>query len=291
MRTDLNKQLCERERVGHRNGFKAVRRARRFSDFGEEGENLRAQEGIRWRYRVTCSSKEFNENLKPLLGQVRKALGQRWDTFYSEFCQNFDMRSRINQHILEHLEQYCERKKILLKAGKLYLALRNGEPPIPLKDSWVQYYVDPRDGIIKANKHYLSFKQYDRKNKKKQTREREKTERWVDADHVLRQIEGVWFLFSLKDIPQGSTVIDKPQKPDLFEIRPGRLRSWEQLDDYDRRRFGEQRYFGPTVVDLFTGKAMRYDVTRLQKSQTKRYHATKRSAPRKLLAKMGLAGD
>jgi hypothetical protein len=290
MRTDLNKQLCERERHGHRYGFKNVRRRKSFASFGEDGENLRPREGMRLRYVVAGDTKEFSENLSPLWGQVRKAVGQRWDRFYSELCLHFDMRSRINQHILQHLKGFCEREDIVLKDGELYLRGRGRwSDDIPLRGSWVEYYVDPRDGIIKRNKHFKTVQQLNRERATRTIEERNKVERWVDADHVLRLIDGVWFLFTLEDVPLGHTVIDKPASPELFEVRRGRLRRWEQLDEYDRRRFGEKRYFGRTVVDLFTGEALRCDASKPLKHQRRRYHAVKRTASHKLLKQVGLA--
>ncbi len=85
----------------------------------------------------------------------------------------------------------------------------------------------------------------------------------------------------------GYTLIEKPATREVFDIR-GRQRRWEQLDAADRWRLGERRYVGETVTDLYTGKPLRYDASRALKTQTRRYHAVKRSASAKLLRQMGL---
>ena len=105
MRQDLNKQLCERERLGHSLKYRDYRHKRDYNDYlGEEGENLLQREGMKTRY--GWNRKSFNENLNPLYGLIRKNAGRPWDTFYSELCEVFDTRSVINGHILQHLLQY-----------------------------------------------------------------------------------------------------------------------------------------------------------------------------------------
>lgn len=283
MRKDLNKQLCERERSGSSKKYREVRHNKKFKlDLNEDGSNAK-QESMTYRYGY--DTKNFNENLTPLKGQVRKAVGKRWDTFYSEFCKNFDMRSVINQHILQHLDQYCERG-IIVKDGELYIRNENSYRDGKLRDSnYVEFYVDPRDGIIKRNKWY--------KNKKRQqaTEPREKVKIEIDKDNVLHFIEGVWFHFTLKDIAPGHYEYKKPETVDTFNIsyrkdRP-KLKTWDQLDEYERKKFGEQRYIGEVVTDVFTGDKLR-NSTNFATHSKKRYHATKRTASHNLLKKAGI---
>src|SRR5271155_3661608 len=89
--------------------YKEVRHKKKFSSIGEDGENLRSFESTMYRYVRDGETKNFNENLSPLKGAIRAAIGKRWDTFYSDLCKNFDKRSVINQHILQHLFEYVER--------------------------------------------------------------------------------------------------------------------------------------------------------------------------------------
>lgn len=285
MRSDLNKQLCERERAGHTKSYKRGRRAKKYNpDMGDEGENYRQHESMTFRHKD--DPKSFNENLTPLLGQVRKAVGKRWDDFYSEFCKVFDMRSVINQHILQHLEEFCERDIYIGKDGELYVN-RQYSPTVKLKDStFVEYYVDPRDGIIKRNNHYKTHKQRSREHAAEMTRERAKVYVEIDKDNVLHCIEGVWFHFTLKDIPPGKMEYTKPLSADLFNLKyTNKTKTWEQLSEVERKHFGHKHFVGKSVCDLFTGDVMYNDGTKFTK---KRYHATKKTASHKMLKNAGI---
>lgn len=198
MRADLNKQLCERERRGSRMRFKAVRHKKAHKDMGIEGETLPASEGMTARY--GWNTKDFNENLNPLYSQIRKAVGRPWAKFYSELCQNFDKRSVINQHILQHLYDRLS-IHVRVKKGELWVHERYGLN-IPLKDSvTVEYYVDPRDGIIKRNRAYMTNRSIGREHNKALAKEEAEKTRWLDDDNVLRKIGEVWFHFTMKDVP------------------------------------------------------------------------------------------
>ena len=193
MREDLNKLLCERERHGHRNRFKPFRRMKAFSPAADEdGDNRPQQEGISRRY--GHSRKSFNENLNPLKGQVRKAVGRPYRKFYSELCKIFDKRSVINQHILQHLKDYLSTDVYVGHDGQLWARV-SPWPNAPLRDAWrVEFYVDPRDGIIKKNKWHTSRHQhYARRPLRAQELSIE-----VDAYTQLRLVDGSWYEVSLR---------------------------------------------------------------------------------------------
>lgn len=127
MREDLNKLLCERERIGHSDRYGSYRRLKHFKDesdiedsdelFTGVGSSHRESMKIRYGY----DTKSFNENLNPLYGFIHKSVGKKWDKIYSEICKVFDKRSVINQHILIHLFQKVETKDIVVGTnGKLW---------------------------------------------------------------------------------------------------------------------------------------------------------------------------
>lgn len=188
MRGDLNKFLCERERHGHRNRFKPYRRMKAFSPAADEdGDNRPQREGISRRYGY--GRKNFNENLNPLKGQVRKALGRPYSKFYSELCKIFDKRSVINQHILQHLKDYLSTDVYVGGDGQLWVR-RTYWPSAPLREAWhIEFYVDPRDGIIKKNKWHASRRQH---YTKKPLRAEEPLVE-IDAYTQLRSIDGTWY--------------------------------------------------------------------------------------------------
>lgn len=306
MRADLNKQLCERERIGHSRHYGEVRNLKDFNPrAGDEGENLPAREPMKARYRMGWGNdqKQFNENLNPLWGNVRKAVGKPWDKFYSELCKNFDKRSVINQHIIQHLEQFVEIKDIYVgDDGELYVRNPYGQDEA-IKSGRTEYYVDPRDGILKLNKHYKNYKQINREREAERQRERDKVFRQIDADNVLRFIDGVWFHFEMKDIPEGKMVYEKPLGVHEFRLGYAALgrglitKTWEEMNQQERQRYGKGRMVGQTVHDVFLGKT----VTKTAGGQIigvwenirgnfpgGKYHAVKHTASHKMLKKAGI---
>jgi hypothetical protein len=129
-----------------------------------------------------------------LKGQVRKAVGRPYRKFYSELCKIFDKRSVINQHILQHLKDYLSTDVYVGNDRRLWA---RGDPwqNAPLREAWyVEFYVDPRDGIIKKNKWHTSRRQhYARKPLKAEELSIE-----VDAYTQLRRIDGSWYEVSLQ---------------------------------------------------------------------------------------------
>lgn len=199
MRADLNKLLCERERRRSTMSYKTVRRSKKHTDMGIEGETLPKSEGMTHRY--GWNTKDFNENLNPLYSQLRKAVGRPWAKFYSELCQNFDKRSVINQHILQHLYDRLE-IHVQVRNGELWVAPRSFGHSRPLKEATtVEYYVDPRDGIIKRNRAYRVYSSLYKAHRERLAKEEAEKTRWLDDDNVLRKIGDVWFHFTMKDVP------------------------------------------------------------------------------------------
>ena len=295
MRSDLNKLLCERERPGSRNKFKNFRNLKSFK-IDENGDNQPAQEGMKHRYGY--DRKPFNENLNPLYGIIRKAVGRPWDKFYSELCETFNMRSVINNHILEHLYDYVNAKGVFVgDDGKLWVRDRWSRTE-PLANSRFEFYVDPRDGIIKKNKHYKTYRQRNKEAAKAAQAKRDADKVLLDDGSVLQLIEGVWYHFELKDIPEGKTVFEKPAG-DVFKNMYGKEVSWDMLGEYDRIRYGIRRFKGESVKDLISGETLYRDggVTRVlygfgrsadRLSTVTKYHATKKTASHKTLKKAGL---
>jgi len=300
MRADLNKQLCERERVGHDRSYKDVRRSKKFNVIDEDGANP-DRESMKHRHVRASDTKSFNENLNPLWGAVRAAVGRPWDKFYSELCQNFDKRSVINQHILQHLDDRVARN-LFLKGDELWLHASYGGP-IPFKTDGdrYEYFVDPRDGILKLNKGYRSYKQRDRERAAKAEKEREQVYREIDKNNVLHKINDVWFHFTLEDVPEGHYVLEKPESPEKFEVGYGtrkKLVSWDKLAPHEKTRLGHRRFVGETVRDVFTGETlyregrhvriMSYGTYDRYGSVSPRYHATKKTASHKVLKQAGV---
>ncbi len=297
MRSDLNKLLCERERSGHYKKYRSARRNKKFADWGEEGEKLPSNESMTYRHtRGRGDTKDFNENLSPLKGLVRSSVGRKYDTFYSELCQVFDKRSVINQHILQHLDDFLV-KDIFLRDDQLWIGGRDYRAWEPLKGSWVEHYVDPRDGIIKKNKHYRTYKQDSRDSAAKAIAAKQARYVQLDATNVLRFIDGIWFHFELKKIPKGKDVYTKPLDKEIFKTSMGRMRYWDQLNEFDKEKYGFKRFEGESAVDVYTHervytggkkKLRGWGPSEEVSIPSGMYHATKKTASHKMLKKAGV---
>jgi hypothetical protein len=204
MRKDLNKLLCERERPRSDDHYANYRHLKKFEERDYEfedgldepftGVGSGHREPMKRRYGY--DAKPFNENLNPLYGFIHKAVGRKWDKVYSEICEVFDKRSVINQHILIHLFQKVEIDDIRIgEDGKLYYCptMYGGTRQDPLKESAVEYYVDPRDGILKYNYGRKTYRQVARESAKRRAEEEAKVRRVIDSNTVLEKINNCWF--------------------------------------------------------------------------------------------------
>lgn len=208
MRPDLNKVLCERERRGsHHLKHKAVRRSKKHApDLDPEEGGHAGREGMKHRYVVSGDTKSFSENLNPLQGIVRKWVNRPWNKFFSELCKTFNMRSVINQHILQHLYQYVE-KETFEKDGVLYVREHQYTPEMPLALSNAEFYVDLR-GIIRLNRDRVTYRQIRQATEMRRLAEEGKVLLTIDKGTVLRKIEETWFTFDVRPIPVDVPVYD-----------------------------------------------------------------------------------
>lgn len=297
MRNDLPKVFSEHERRRSSLSFKQVRRAKAYEAFGIEGDGQSSHESMRFRHHK--HHKSASVNLKPLLGQVRKHVGKRWDDFYSELCRTFDMRSPVNHSVLDYLDGFCERR-IVIQDDELFVQLPYLNNLVPLKGYEAEFYVDPRDGVIKRNTERKTYKQQRRERDARLEAERAAVFRKLDEYTVLRKIDGAWFLFTLKDLPDPVTVYDKPRdRADFYPDPHGPAKTWAELTAEEKERLGVVFSRDVSVRDCFTGEWVAKNKGHLSWYAYKaagslpaelkgKYHASKRTASKKDLRRAGL---
>jgi hypothetical protein len=198
-----DKLICERERYGSKKSYHGVRRANDFQKRpGDEGENLLSREGIKRRYvhNWDAEAKSFSDKLNPLKGAVRKAVGRRWDDFYSELCSNFGPPTVVNKHIFIHLYSYIETHAFVQDGRVCVIQPYRGL--VLIEDSYSEFYVDPRDGLIKHTGRIYSRRLARAAHKEKAEQERAKTFRKVSETVVMHKIDDVWFEFEMKPVPK-----------------------------------------------------------------------------------------
>lgn len=206
MRSDFNKLLTERERFGSSNKYREIRRSKKFDNIDNEFGGRRPMKD-RYNAYYGQSRKEFNENLNPLKGYLRTRVGKPWNDTYSEIRTNFDARKVINNHILEHLFQYVEIDVIIVDGKPCFPYPYNGNAYRDVREGYSDYFVDPRDGLLKATNADLHRKRAREERKASEAAELKKKRIDISEDSSLFLIHGVWMLFTLADIPAREPIL------------------------------------------------------------------------------------
>lgn len=309
MKDGFAKELVERERHHSRDHYHNYRHVRGPKGAWDDDE-VGGRESMKRRYKLRSSDKSFNENLNPLWGWLRSCLGKKWDKCYSELCKNFDMRGVINAHILQHLYQELETNTFVGDKGQVLFhdsGYSANKSPRPIKECYKDYYVCPKDGTVKKTQ-----KQPRRsviKQREAEARAKElTTKRYIGDKEILHLIDGVWYHFDLLPIPRVKVVFRKPIGTDVFKIGyhfgsgpdNRREKTWDELNQTERERFGVRGVEGATAKDEFTGDVVYLDQNgRLHNSQTWKkprrdhilqthYHANKKTASKKQLRAAGV---
>jgi hypothetical protein len=203
MRQDMNKIIVERPRKWKGNDAEA---ARRRDDF--EGPS---QLGIRAGY----SHRALNENLAPLRRYLRTQLGRPWDKVFSEICARIDGRNTVQQHILQHIDDFIAINVDIRADGEL---IDLGGRPSFFRASHEliqELYVDPHTGLIRLNKNYRSWRRRDAERRERQKADIARRRRVLDDRTLLMLLDGQWFLVvldTLPDVHHGHQFVDGKRK-------------------------------------------------------------------------------
>jgi hypothetical protein len=294
MREDIDKVVHEAHKRGT-DHFKPYRRLKKFNP-KVGGEDVGGREGMTKRY--GWDGKSSSLKFSSVDGAIRKAVGKTWNDFYSDLSKIIDHRSSTGKHIFDHLE-WCVEKNLYVEDGELYI--QNNYRREALKGSHIEFYVDPRDGILKINKQRVTYRQANARRDAERKAEEDKVHRKIDADNCLRFINGVWYHFTMKDVPKAEfeytkpyvtgrwignryTVIEPVFKLGYALLGKGIIeKTWEELNGAERARYGVRVAKYGTVYDIFTEE--RYPQAYRNPSK---YHASKKTASQKMLRKAGL---
>ena len=295
MREDIDKVVHEAHKRGT-DHFKPYRRLKKFNP-KVGGEDVGGREGMTKRY--GWDGKSSSLSFASVDGAIRKAVGKPWDKFYSELSKIVDHRSSTGKHIFDHLEWSVERN-LYVEDGELYI--KNNYRNEPLKGSSTEFYVDPRDGILKFNKQRVTYRQANARRDVERKVAEAKVYRKIDANTCLRLIDGVWYQYDMKDVPKAEFEYVKPN-PSYGKDANGRFmtvqpafrigyallgrgiieKKWEELNGAERARYGVRVAKYGVVRDIFNGETYPHAYRNPAK-----YHATKKTASQKMLRKAGL---
>ncbi len=202
MREDMAKVIVERPRLIHSNQYDTDGRI--FRNREDAPSRLGMQKGYSER-------KHFNENLAPLRRFLEKQVNRPWDKVYADIRAQIDGRSTVQQHILQHIDNFVAVQTVWDDAtGEVMLKARSWTGSLEyLRDTRIGLYVDPRTGILRKNRHYISYANQRRKQLLAEKQESLQRLRVLDANTQLHKIDGLWYRIELADIPPPHIVIDE----------------------------------------------------------------------------------
>lgn len=194
MREDMAKVIVERPRLVRSNPIKYDGRIYRNSD--DTPNRMGMQRGY-------ANRKSFNENLAPLRRFLESQVNRPWNKVYAEIRAQIDGRSTVQQHILQHLEQFVEIHTKWDEERQLILVHHRSwrSVPLDLRDSSVELYVDPRSGLLLKNRHYQSYATKQKRRKAEAKKAELEIRRVLSQNIVLRKIDGIWYRVELADLP------------------------------------------------------------------------------------------
>lgn len=192
MRTDMDKILVERPRVGHwidrRCDWKGTKRAFQRAALNDElpvVEKINNGRARRWQ-------RQLNENLAPLKRFLGQRIGRSWNSVYAEVSQNMNRNNPVQLHIFQHLEQYVEKNPMYVNG----VACRPGWKGVhPL--TRVEFYIDAQ-GILRRGEG-LTFQDESRAAKKA----RQNAKEYVllsDNKVAKKDVNGNWFEVTLAPV-------------------------------------------------------------------------------------------
>src|SRR6266542_4641376 len=146
MREDMKHVVIRRPRTGGEGGNSRPPKGskRRWQRIPVEDHPKTESTARRRRYGWQC--KELNDHLSPLRRWLRKQCGRRWDDVYAEICAHLRTDSVIQAHVRDHVNQDVVKDTRLVDG----VACDSKGDPINPGWPWRRFYVDPRDGTLRA---------------------------------------------------------------------------------------------------------------------------------------------
>jgi hypothetical protein len=247
MRSDMFKVIVERPRLvrgdwlggGRESGF------RQFLNSEERPQKIGMRAGH-------VQRKWLNENLAPLRRFLISSAGRQWDKVRSELLAQIDQRSTVQQHIMEHVDDYVLTEIIVKprsdaqpgKGGVVFLHRprysRLGELQ-PVEQSSSPLFVDPRTGILRETQSQMHRKAAQRQSSAAHELEQAKTVRIIDSTRQFRSFNGVWYEVVIAPVP-GTQLWDWQRQRMKPEERAKLPRAWCVLEKRWLLRFDANTY-------------------------------------------------
>lgn len=207
MREDMAKVIVERPRRSSSGRLKGR--------INQDLESQPTKQGMKYRL---ADTKSLNENLAPLRRYLASQVGRPWSKVYSEISAHLRATNAVQQHVRDHLKHYVAVKVSFNKAGE----------PLNVGRWWSSYdfYVDPKDGILKRAKD-------DTDKARKRAKERRRQRLVLAQAKVnkiklapgseLRRLNGIWFAVNYSVSADGIEVINQKRQLSTTELRQRNL--------------------------------------------------------------------
>lgn len=190
MRQDMYKIIVERPRKGKGNDAQAARLRDDFAGPAQLG--IRAGYGNHW----------LNENLAPLRRYLRAQLGRPWNKVFSEICAGIDGRNTVQQHILQHIDDFIAINVEIRTDGKLVDLGRRRSLFRAERELNQELYVDPRTGLIRLNKDYWAWRRREVEKREREKAATAQRRRVLDDHTLLLLLDGQWYSVQVAALPE-----------------------------------------------------------------------------------------
>ena len=187
MRHDMDRVLVTRPRIGGK-----VRRKGRAYPM----EHLPSRVGMKRALAFAkADTKTLNEHLQPLRRYLHGQVGRPWDRVWSDIAAGLRATSTVQQHVRDHVFDFVARD-VFLRGREPWLREFGSERP--LRESYHELWVDPRSGILRHNRHRVTWRQ--RQRERHEAAERTLRARMVPGKgdvqyHLLA--DGAWWAVTL----------------------------------------------------------------------------------------------
>lgn len=191
MRSDMNKVICERPRVGHGSDnekFGGRLSKDEIAACWDDDVDPGPSGFIPWSRRRNKDSKDFTDNLEPLRRYLRKQVGRPWDAVYRDLSAVLDRRTMTGRHVWTHINSEVAQDCYVANNGGIYQIARGVGAALVLRELYVHpltrllCYMPPNQQAHLAR--YAWLRRRETSGPKPIT---------LDDTHTLEQIYGLWY--------------------------------------------------------------------------------------------------
>ena len=245
MRNDLSKVFYEHERANSKVKFNCKRHK-----FNAMSDEIAGQYSMSTPFLGDYYSRKNNIlNFSMIKKLLEKHCGRKWDEVYSELCKTYDVRKYINFQLIKAIKESVI-SDTYIEDDELFIAQYNGHWSRVSNAHYVYFFVHPTTGILTKNPA-ISFKMRTRQQNKndKVMQALNETYHKIDKDNELRQVNGIWYIYTWEDISPPSCRYFIPPCPNNCKMSDHKA-WWNSLDSSERDFY---KAFTPSndPVDLF----------------------------------------